>query len=48
MNIYNLQNKMQENNIGIDISALNEKIENESAFIDLLTSELKILFWEII
>ena len=31
---------MQENNIGIDISALNEKIENESAFIDLLTSEL--------
>ena len=31
---------MQENNTGIDISALNEKIENESAFIDLLTSEL--------
>jgi len=31
---------MQENNTRIDISALNEKIENESAFIDLLTSEL--------
>ena len=29
---------MQENNTRIDISALNEKIENESAFIDLLTS----------
>ena len=31
---------MQENNTSIDISALNEKIEKESAFIDLLTSEL--------
>ena len=31
---------MQVNNTGIDISALNEKIEKESAFIDLLTSEL--------
>ena len=30
---------MQENHTGIDISALNEKIEKESAFIDLLTSE---------
>ena len=31
---------MQENNTSIDISAINEKIERESAFIDSLTSEL--------
>ncbi len=31
---------MIENNASIDISSLNEKIERESAFVDLLTSEI--------
>lgn len=32
---------MQENSTSIDISSINEKIERESAFVDLLTSEMK-------
>lgn len=32
---------MQEHNTSIDISSINEKIERESAFVDLLTTEMK-------
>jgi MoxR-like ATPase len=32
--------KMEENNATLDIRAINEKIERESAFIDLLTLSL--------
>ncbi len=32
---------MQENNSSIDIAAINEKIERESAFVDILSSEMK-------
>ncbi|MFD2517251.1 AAA family ATPase [Salinimicrobium flavum] len=32
---------MQENNSAIDIASINEKIERESAFVDILTSEMK-------
>jgi MoxR-like ATPase len=31
---------MEEQNANIDIRAINEKIEKESAFIDLLTAEM--------
>ena len=31
---------MEENNATIDIGALNEKIEKESAFVDVLTMEM--------
>ncbi len=31
---------MIENNASVDISSLNEKIERESAFVDLLTGEM--------
>ena len=31
---------MEQNNTGLDIRAINEKIERESAFIDLLTMEM--------
>lgn len=33
-------NKMEENTSTLDIRAINEKIERESAFIDLLTMEM--------
>ena len=32
---------MQENSSSIDIASINEKIERESAFVDILTSEMK-------
>ena len=32
---------MQENNSSIDIASINEKIERESAFVDILSSEMK-------
>ncbi|WP_324719685.1 AAA family ATPase [Salinimicrobium sp. HB62] len=32
---------MQENNSSIDIASINEKIERESAFVDVLSSEMK-------
>lgn len=32
---------MQENSSSIDISSINEKIERESAFVDILTTEMK-------
>lgn len=32
---------MQENNSSIDIASINEKIERESAFVDILTNEMK-------
>ena len=31
---------MEENNNAMDIKAINEKIEKESAFVDLLTLEI--------
>jgi MoxR-like ATPase len=34
---------MEENTTTLDIRAINEKIERESAFIDLLTMEMKLL-----
>jgi len=32
---------MQENNSSVDIASINEKIERESAFVDILSSEMK-------
>lgn len=32
---------MQENNSSVDIASINEKIERESAFVDVLTTEMK-------
>ncbi len=34
------KNKMIENNVSVDIKAINEKIEKESAFVDLLVMEM--------
>ena len=35
-----IKTKMEENTSTLDIRAINEKIERESAFIDLLTMEM--------
>ena len=32
---------MQENSSSIDIASINEKIERESAFVDILSAEMK-------
>ncbi len=37
---HNFDREMEENNARIDIRAINEKIERESAFIDLLSAEM--------
>ncbi len=35
-----IKNMIQENNVSVDIKAINEKIEKESAFVDLLMMEM--------